>query len=112
MFWAAKVFDETLVVRTAVPLGAEPVPYRLTMLGDVVAVLAIVINADRAPTPVGVNVTLTKQVAPDATELAQELVSMKSLGLVPFTAIELIVAETVPVFVTVKLCVPLVDPVV
>lgn len=65
--------------------------------------------ADREPVAVGVNVTLTVQLAPAATLVPQVFVCAKSPGFVPVIEIPLIVS-LFPRLVSVKLCVLLVVP--
>jgi hypothetical protein len=74
------------------------------------ALSVILSEAMRRPVAVGVNVTLTVQLAPAATVLAQVLVSVKSPEFVPpMTMLEML-REALPVFESVTPCAVLVDP--
>jgi hypothetical protein len=55
-----------------------------------------VIDADRAPATAGVKVTEIVQLAPAATLLPQLLVALKSVPLVPVTAMPVRVSVAVP----------------
>jgi hypothetical protein len=91
-------------------VGAEaPVPLRLTLLGEPVALCAIAKLPLRAPVAPGLNVTLTVQVAFAATEL-QLFVCVKSAAFVPPTVTPLTVSAAVPELVTVTIIAALVLP--
>jgi hypothetical protein len=75
-------------------------------VGLFTALLVIVTLPVRAPPVVGENVTLTVQLAFTARLVPQVFVCAKS----PLAAIELMVADAVPVFVTVAVCAAVVLP--
>jgi hypothetical protein len=90
--------------------GADaPVPLRLTLLGEPVALCAIAKLPLRAPVAPGLNVTLTVQLAFAATEL-QLFVCTKSAAFVPPTVTPLTVSAAVPELVTVTIIAALVLP--
>jgi len=80
-------FPKARLVGERLTAGAllAPVPERLTVCGLALALSAIFRVAVAAPLAEGVKVTLITQLAPAATELAQVLVSIKSLALAPET---------------------------
>jgi hypothetical protein len=82
-------------------VGRTPVPDRLTVRGDPVESSVTVSVAVRDPVPVGVNPTSTVQLLLTASVDEQLLVSVKSAAFVPLIAIDEMLIETVPVFVTV-----------
>ena len=90
---------------------AAPVPFSATVsVGLAGSLLMILSDADRAPTAVGLNVTLIEQLAP-ATRLAPHvLVWAKSPGLVPVRLTLVIVSGAVPVLDNVTVCAALVVP--
>ena len=65
--------------------GAVPVPVRVTCWGLLAALSVKTMLAVRLPDVLGVNVALIVQLAPDANEEPQVLVSVKSPELVPDT---------------------------
>ncbi len=87
--------------RVAGPVAAVPVPERLTVWGLPLALSAMLSEAVQLPLADGVKVTLIVQLAPAATELPQLLVWAKSLGLVPASAMLVILMAAVPVLLTV-----------
>lgn len=94
--WLPKVRPE--VERLAV--GPEPVPARLTLWIAPARLLLLSVTvsvAERAPGAVGVNVTLTAQFPPAATELPQVLVCAKSPGFVPVKAMLVMLRLAFPV---------------
>ena len=68
--WFPKV---RLVGERLTPVGAVPVPERLTVWGLPLALSVMLSEAVRLPLAVGLKVTLTVQLAPAATELPQVL---------------------------------------
>lgn len=71
-------------VKPQISLGFYvPVPVKLTFCGLPPPLSLTETVADRAPVAAGVNVTLMKQLAPDATLLPQVVVCLKSPGFVP-----------------------------
>jgi hypothetical protein len=78
-----------------------PVPERLTECGLPVALSEIVTDAMRLPLAEGLKVTLIVQAAPAVTLEPQLLVWVKSLALVPETAIEAMLKSAVPELVRV-----------
>jgi hypothetical protein len=90
----------------AAKVKSAPDPLRPTVWGLLGALPETLRVPVRVPTAVGVKVAAMVQAAPAAKVLPQELVWEKS----PLTVIPEIVNETVPVFVNVTLCGPLVFP--
>ena len=70
----------------------------------------MVTEAVRNPRCVGVNVTLSVQLAPAAKVAAQVLVSAKSPASVPVTAMLTMFTGCAPILVTVTVCGALVPP--
>jgi hypothetical protein len=95
------------VTGVPVPL-ATPVPLKVTVCGEPLALSVIVRAPVRLPEAVGVNVTEMVQFAPAATELAQFCVSAKS----PDALIEVMYSAAVPEFVSVIVCTTLVEVVI
>ena len=77
-----------------------PVPVRLTVCGEPVALSVMLTDALREPKVVGVNVTVIVHVPLIAT-VAQVFVSEKELGFVPPMETPLTIKGADPVFVTV-----------
>jgi hypothetical protein len=82
--------------------GVTPVPVRATVWGEPVALSAIDTDAERAPAADGLNVTLTVQEEPAASDEEHVLVVGKSAMLVPLTLSEVMVRAALPVFLTVR----------
>jgi hypothetical protein len=82
--WLAKV--RVAGERLAAAPVAAPVPERLTLCGLPAALSVKATAAERDPLAVGLNVTLILQFAPAATLDPQLLVWLKSLALLPLTA--------------------------
>jgi hypothetical protein len=100
--WATLVVPLGVVLKVrlagvTVAMGPLPMPVTVTVCGLVVALSVMVKVAVRVPGAVGVNVTLIVQAPPAATELPQEFVPAKSLGLAPVKAIVLIARAAFPV---------------
>ena len=74
-----------------------PVPERLTVCGLALALSVMLTEALRVPEAEGVKVTLIVQLAPAATELPHALVCAKSPGLVPETAMPVMLRVALPV---------------
>jgi len=92
-------------------IGTVPVPVKLTDCGLFVALSAKVNVAVRLPDVVGVNVTLTVQLAFAASELPHVLLGiLKSPGSVPITWMLLMVKAAFPPLVRVTPCAALVVP--
>jgi hypothetical protein len=89
------------VKATLWPLVAAPVPERVTDWGLPVALSETLKTAARAPRAEGVKSTTIVQVPPAATEVPQVLFWVKSLGLVPKTAMLLTVKVELPELVSV-----------
>lgn len=88
-----------------------PVRLRDCWLPEVLLLLSVIVKvAVRVPLAAGVNVTLTEQLAPPASELPHVVVSANSLALAPEKAIPLIDSAALPVLLRVKLCALLVVP--
>lgn len=104
VFCAAKV--RVLVDRVTAGAEAVPVPLRVTVCGEPVAVSEIVSVPVRAPIAVGVNLTEIAQLAPAATDDPQVFVSAKS----PDAAIDLMSRTDPPELVSVTACAALVVP--
>ncbi len=85
-----------------------PVPERLRDWGLPVALSVMLTEAERLPLVVGSKVTLIVQLPPAATELPQVLVSAKSPGLAPASAMLETLSAAVPLLVRVAVSVPLV----
>lgn len=68
------------------------------------ALSVMVMEADRAPVPPGVKVTLIVHFAPATTEVPHVLVCVKSLPLVPLTAMLVTLSAAVPLLVRVMVC--------
>src|ERR1019366_7834109 len=79
-----------------------PVPVRVTVWGLPVALSVRARAAVRVPLAVAVKVTLMVQLAPAATELPQLLVCAKSLGLVPTSAMLVMLKAELPVLFSVR----------
>jgi hypothetical protein len=84
--------------------AAFPVPARITACGDPVALSVMLTAAERAPTAVGLKVTLIEQFPLTAREAGQLFVCAKSPAFVPHSAIEVIVTGRLPVFFSVTIC--------
>jgi hypothetical protein len=82
-----------------------PVPVRLIICGEAVALSVTLIDADSAPNTAGLKVTVMTQSAPGATAVAQVFVCVKEAGLVPAMAIAEIASGALPESVTVTCCV-------
>jgi hypothetical protein len=109
--WFGKLMD--VGARVTVDGTIVPVPLRLTDCGLAAPLSVIVIAAERALAAAGVKVTLIVQKPFTGTVVGlsgQLFVCAKSPGLVPVTAIPLIVSGLGPLFVTVIPCEPLVVP--
>ena len=87
--------------RLAAALVLAPVPERLTVCGLPVALSVRVTAAVRVPVAAGLKVTLIVQLAPAATLDPQLLVWAKSLGLVPESAMLVMLKAALPVLVRV-----------
>jgi hypothetical protein len=87
-----------------------PVPVRATDCGLPFKLSAIEMVAARTPVPVGVNFTISTQLAFGGIVLPQLFVSEKSLALVPVIEMPLSVKLADPVFVTVTVCTALLVP--
>lgn len=101
--------DEGLRLTT----GPVPVPARLTdcWLPAALLLLSVMVKeAVRLPVAVGVNVTLIVQLLPAVSELPQLLVCAKSPGLVPVSAMLLMVRVAFPVLLSVAVWAVLVVP--
>jgi uncharacterized protein YqcC (DUF446 family) len=105
--WAALVVPTFWLAYVRLPelsdtIGtAAPVPERVTVWGDPAALSAMVTDAPRLPAAVGVNVTEMLQLPPAATLAPQVLLCAKSPGLVPVTAMLVIVKAADPVLLSV-----------
>jgi hypothetical protein len=109
MLWPAKA---KLGVFVLAP-GTVPVPVRLTdcwLLATFPALSVIVTEAVRVPDAVGVNVTLTVQLAPADTLVPQLFVSEKSALSTPVIAIEATARAAPPLFVNITGCAALAEP--
>jgi hypothetical protein len=104
--WLPKV--KPLVERFATAAVPAPVPVRLIFCGLPLALSVMATEADRLPDEPGVNITAIVQLFPAATEAPQVVVSAKSPGLTPVTAIPEMFNEAFPVFVRVTDCAALV----
>jgi hypothetical protein len=94
-----------------VKLGAAvPVPLRVTLCGEPLALSATVSVAEYAEVEVGLNVTAIVQLAPAFSVVPQTVVSAKTLALVPPMTMLLILRAALPVFCRVMLCAALVVP--
>jgi hypothetical protein len=90
---------------------AAPVPVKLTVCGEPVALSAIDRDAVRVPAAAGLNSTETVQVAAAASEVVQVFAEIrKEVGLVPVRVSEVRVRAAVPEFFTVTTCAAVVDP--
>jgi hypothetical protein len=103
--WLAKF----RLVADQVASGPEvsPTPLRETECGLPTVLSVMVIEAVRGPNWLAVRVTLMVQFAPAARLEPHELLWLKSVALVPVTAMRLIITAEVPVLVTVSACAPL-----
>lgn len=91
--------------------AAVPVPDNVTFCGLPLALSVMLIAALRAPVAVGLKCALTVQLAPAASDAPQVVaVLAKSPALVPVIAIELMVRELAPEFLTVTVLTALVTP--
>ena len=106
--WSGNVTEAGLMLRLG-PL-VVPVPDRLTVCGLPVALSVMLMDADRAPATVGVNVTLIVHDALAARLLPHVVVRAKSPLLVPVTAMLLIVSDAPPVLLSVTVDAALVVP--
>lgn len=84
--------------------GATAIPVRLMVCGLPGALSIMISEAERVPLPVGVNVTLITQFAFAASDVAQVLVSEKSLLLVPPVVMLVMLSGPLPLFVSVSVC--------
>lgn len=105
--WLPKEREEGERLTASVP---APVPLKLIVWGLPLALSAMLTDALREPTAVGVNVTLRAQLAPDATLLPQLFVWEKSAESVPVRPRLVMLRVAVPVFESVTLCGALVVP--
>lgn len=105
-FWLAKVRVEAVRLTA----GPEPVPVRASVCGLLLRLSAMLTEAARAPSAVGVNFTVIVQVALSASELPQLFVSEKSPGLAPVRVMLVMVKLALPVFVRIEVCAALVVP--
>jgi hypothetical protein len=87
-----------------------PVPVRVTICGLPTALSVMVIAALRFPVAAGVKLTLIVQLAPAATELPQVVVSGKSPGSAPVTAMLAMLKVRLPLLVRVTDCAGAVVP--
>ena len=78
-----------------------PVPVRATVWGEPVALSAIETEAEREPEAAGLNVTLTVQEEPAASDEEHVEATGKSAMLAPVTPRDEMVSGAVPVFLTV-----------
>ena len=91
--------------------GVTPVPDRVALSGLVDALVRKVRDADRAPSAVGTNVTLTVQLLPAARLVPQGLFEIaKSPAFAPVKVMLVIVTAAGPVFVNVTVLALLVTP--
>jgi hypothetical protein len=88
-------------------LGSRPVPFRLTVCGEPVALSAMLIAATKAPDVVGEKVAVMLQVEPaaSATLVEHVLVSLKELAFAPVTVMPLMLSGAEPVFLRITGCV-------
>jgi len=111
---AAVVVPVVLVKVSAVgartACAAVPVPVSVAVCGELVALSATEMLAERAPALPGVNVTEIVQLAPAASELPQLFVCAKLLALVPVTVMPVIVSAAVPGFDSIRVCAAVVVP--
>jgi hypothetical protein len=84
--------------------GATAVPMRLMVCGLPGALSVMISEAERVPLPVGVNVTLITQFTFAASDVAQVLVSEKSLLLVPPMVMLVMLSGPLPLFLSVSVC--------
>ena len=84
--------------------GATAVPTRLRVCGLPGALSVMISEAERVPLPVGVNITLITQVAFAASDVAQVLVSEKSLLLAPPMVMLVMLSGPLPLFVSARVC--------
>src|SRR5712692_4744723 len=107
--WLAKV----KLVADKVASGPEvsPTPFRETECGLPTVLSVIVIEALRGPNWPGVKVTLMVQFAPAARLEPHVLLWLKSVALVPVSAMLLMTTAEAPVLVTVSACAPLRAPI-
>ena len=98
--------DRVVGLRLAAGVGAAtPVPESDALSGLLEALVRNVSDADRAPSAVGVNVTLTVQFSPAASVPPQVFAEMaKSPGFAPVRVMLVIVTVAGPVFVSVTVC--------
>ena len=90
-----------MALKKAPGAGVNPVPDNGTDCGEPGALSVTAILADLAPLAMGLNVTLMEhELLPDSV-LPQLLVSMKSPGLVPVTAMDVIESDVPPLFVSI-----------
>ena len=114
--WAALGVPTLLVnglVVVTPAMGALSVPVRFTdcVLPATLLLLSVMVKkAARVPIAVGVNVTLIVQLLFAANELPHVVVSAKSRGLLPVTAMLLMVRVAFPVLFRVKVWAGLVEP--
>src|SRR5690242_8848745 len=80
-----------------------PLPVRLIFCGLPAALSATEMTAVRVPSAVGLNVTVTKQLAPAASDVPQLLITAKSAGFVP-PSVTATVKTDPPVFDSNTLC--------
>ena len=107
--WDEKV-SEAGVSETAGAGPAVPVPLRVTVWGEPVALSATETVAVKLAADAGLKVTEMEQLAPAASELPQVLVWAKSAGLVPVMEMPLMESAAEPVFLSVAAWAALVVP--
>jgi hypothetical protein len=96
---------------TGESFAVVPIPLSITFCGLPAALSLMLTAAVRVPLAVGLNVTLTLQLAPAANELPQVWVCAKFPALVPVIAMLLMVKLVVPVFLRVTVLAALVVPI-
>ena len=107
---AGKAIDAVVNV-IAGAAAAAPVPERLTVCGDPVALSAIDSEAVNAPAAAGLNSTETVQLAAAANEVVQVFAEMrKEVAFVPVRVSDVSVNAAVPEFFTVTTWAAVVDP--
>jgi hypothetical protein len=100
-FWLPKLSDVGESTASGVA-ALTPVPVRVTVCGEPVALSATDIAAAKLATDAGVNVTEIEHVADAASVIPQVFAEIaKSVGFVPVRVIELMVNAALPVFVSV-----------
>jgi hypothetical protein len=96
--------SEPLAEFTVKDGAAEPVPLRVTVCGEPLALSATERAAVKLPVPEGIKMTETAHVASAARDVPQVFVCVKVDAFVPVMLMPVMVSVAVPEFVSVTVC--------